>query len=201
MLRTAAVHLIEMSARYEDGLELGRRAYALTRDDAGPHQLMHVTYPLLAALYYLGRWTELDDLLEQHVAAFRTEPAVHCHFVLDGPIIGAVIALHRGDVAAAARLASMPTEAPVQSTSASAWQSFFAAVSGEPDTALALSADKMREGRTHGPQHALAVIEAHVALGDWTALRVCVAGCARRHRRQRVARPMVRSSRGNGRGR
>ena len=171
ILRTAAVHLIEMSARYEDGLELGRRAYALTREDAGPHQLMHVTYPLLAALYHLGRWAELDELLDEHVAAFRAEPAVHCHFVLDGPIIGAVIKLRQGDDAAAAELAGLAAEAPVQSTSASAWQSYFAAVSGEPETALALSADKMREGRTHGPQHALAVIEAHVALADWETLR------------------------------
>ena len=171
VLRTAAVYLIEMSARYEEGLELGRRAYALTRDDAGPHQLMHVTYPLLAGLYHLGRWTELDELLDEHVAAFRAEPAVHCHFVLDGPIIGAVIKLRQGDGAAAAHLAGLAAEAPVQSTSASAWQSFFAAVSGEPQTALALSSDKMREGRTHGPQHALAVIEANVALADWDALR------------------------------
>ena len=171
ILRTAAVHLIEMSARYEDGLELGRRAYALTREDAGPHQLMHVTYPLLAALYHLGRWAELGELLDEHVAAFRTEPAVHCHFVLDGPVIGAIIKLRQGDGTTAAQLAGLAVEAPVQSTSASAWQSFFAAVSGDPQTALALSADKMREGRTHGPQHTLAVIEAHVALADWDALR------------------------------
>ena len=171
VLRTAAVHLIEMSARYEDGLELGRRAYALTRDDAGPHQLMHVTYPLIAALYHLGRWAELDEFLDEHVAAFRAEPAVHCHFVLDGPIIGAVITMRRGDSGTAARLAGLASEAPIQSTSASAWQSFFAAVSGDPENALAMSTEKMREGRTHGPQHALAVIEAHVALADWDALR------------------------------
>ena len=171
VLRTAAVHLIEMSARFEDGLALARRAYALTRDDAGPHQLMHVTYPVLAALYHLGRWAELDELLEEHVAAFRVEPAVHCHFVLDGPIIGAVIKLRQGDETTAARLAGLAAEAPVQSTSTSAWQSYFAAVSGKPASAVALSADKMREGRTHGPQHALAVIEAYVALADWDALR------------------------------
>jgi hypothetical protein len=132
---------------------------------------MHVTYPLLAALYHLGRWAELDELLDEHVAAFRAEPAVHCHFVLDGPIIGAVIKLRQGDSTAAVRLAGLAAEAPVRSTSASAWQSFFAAVSGEPKTTLALSADKMSEGRTHGPQHALAVVEAHVALADWDALR------------------------------
>jgi DNA-binding SARP family transcriptional activator len=171
VLRTAAVHLIEMSARFDDGLELARRAYALARDDAGPHQLMHVTYPLLAALCHLGRWNELEELLGEHVAAFRAEPAVHCHFVLDGPIIGAVIKLRRGDTIAAAQLASLVNDAPVQSTSASAWQSFYAALSGDPKTALALSSEKMREGRTHGPQHALAVLEAHVALADWDGLR------------------------------
>jgi DNA-binding SARP family transcriptional activator/tetratricopeptide (TPR) repeat protein len=174
ILRTAAVHFIDMSARYEDGLELAWRAYALTRDDAGPHQLMHVTYPLLAALYHLGRWSELDPLLDEHVAAFRAEPASHCHFVRDGPIIGAVVHCRRGDLTAAGRLARLVREARWDPTSASAWQSFLAAVSGEPATAIALSADKVREGRTYGPQHELAVLEAEVALRDWSTVRAAL---------------------------
>jgi tetratricopeptide (TPR) repeat protein len=168
------VHLIDMSARFEDGLELAWRAYALTRDDAGPHQLMHVTYPLLAALYHLGRWSELDTLLDEHVQAFRAEPALHCHFVRDGPIIGAVVHYRRGDRTAAGQLARLVREAPVDPGSASAWQSFFAAISGEPATALTLSAKKMREGRTYGPQHELAVLEAEVALGDWDKVRAAL---------------------------
>jgi tetratricopeptide (TPR) repeat protein len=174
ILRTAAVHLIDMSGRFEHGLELAWRAYALTRDDAGPHQLMHVTYPLLAALYHLGRWRELDALLDEHVTAFRAEPAIHCHFVRDGPMIGAVVQCRRGDLTAARQLAGLVRDAAVDTASASAWQSFFAAISGEPATAIALSEHKMREGRTYGPQHQLAVLEAKVALADWDKVRAAL---------------------------
>jgi DNA-binding SARP family transcriptional activator len=171
ILRTAAVHLIDLRARYEDGLEQAWRAYALTRDGAGPHQLMHVTYPLLAALYHLGRWSELDTLLDEHVTAFRTEPATHCHFVRDGPLIGAVVLARRGNLAAAGDLADLVIAASVDAASASAWQSFYEAVSGSPAIAVALSRDKMREGRMHGPQHVLAVLEAELAAENWDAVR------------------------------
>jgi tetratricopeptide (TPR) repeat protein len=170
ILRTAAVHLIDLSAQYPDGLALARRAYALTRDEAGPHQLMHVTYPLLAALYHLGRWDEMDALLHEHVSAFRTEPAIHCHFVRDGPLIGAVVLRQRGDVDAARQLAALVRDTSVVTSSASAWQSFFAAINDEPHTAIALSARKMLEGRIYGPQHHLAVLEARAALEDWDAV-------------------------------
>jgi DNA-binding SARP family transcriptional activator len=171
ILRTAAVHLIDMRAEYEYGLELAWRAYALTRDGAGPHQLMHVTYPLLSGLYHLGRWSELDPLLAEHVSAFRDEPAIHCHFVRDGPIIGAVVERARGNISAAGLLADLVSDSSADAASASAWQSFLAAVSGEPRTAIALSTKKMREGRTYGPQHELAVLEAQTVLGQWSAVR------------------------------
>ncbi len=171
ILRTAAVHYIDVSARYENGLALARRAYALTRDGAGPHQLMHVTYPLLAGLYHLGRWSELDALLDEHVRAFRAEPSTHCHFVRDGPLIGAVVEIRRGNLAAARQLDDLVAGASADEVSASAWQSYFAAVSGAPAMAIALSREKMREGRVYGPQHELAVLEAQVTMGDWEAVR------------------------------
>ena len=57
-LRTAAVVKITIKGDFGTGLELARRCHALTRD-AVAHQRMHVTWPLLAALYHLGRWEEM----------------------------------------------------------------------------------------------------------------------------------------------
>jgi len=54
--------------------------------------------------------------------------------------------------------------------SASAWQARLALATGDPGTAREISEGKAREGRMYGPQHALTLLEALVALADWTAL-------------------------------
>jgi tetratricopeptide (TPR) repeat protein len=54
--------------------------------------------------------------------------------------------------------------------SASAWQAFYATANGDPETARQLSADKAQEPQLYGPQHALALLEALVALEDWPSV-------------------------------
>jgi hypothetical protein len=82
LLRKAAVAAITIGGGFAEGAELARRAHALSTG-ADPHQRMHATWPLLAALYHLGRWDELPPLVEEHAAAFRQNPAVECQFVRD----------------------------------------------------------------------------------------------------------------------
>ena len=91
-LRRHAVHLNEIAGEFEDTHWQGRRSRALTSDQH-LHQVMHADFPILAALFHLGRWEELLPVLEEHVAAFRLEPAMDCQLVRDGPAIGAA-ALH-----------------------------------------------------------------------------------------------------------
>ncbi|HET9555557.1 MAG TPA: hypothetical protein VFS70_00340, partial [Actinomycetota bacterium] len=57
ILRTASVLTVTISAQFEEGLAFARRSHELSVD-ASPHQLMHATWPEMAALYHLGRWTE-----------------------------------------------------------------------------------------------------------------------------------------------
>ena len=76
-VRTAAVHAIHIEAVYEKGLELGRRARALS-EGAEPHQRMHALYPIIVALYRLGRWDELAVVVDEHAAVYvraRRPPA------------------------------------------------------------------------------------------------------------------------------
>jgi DNA-binding SARP family transcriptional activator len=169
ILRRVAVNRINIRARFEDALEPARRCYELSAD-SNPHQLMHATWALMASLYHLGRWDEVLTLLDEHLEAFRADPAVECQFVRDGPVIGATVLAHRGRLGEARELAGLVPNPVAEPESASAWQSLAAAALGDPESARAISAEKALEGRTYGPQHALALLEGLVALEDWAAL-------------------------------
>jgi hypothetical protein len=73
ILRTASVLTITISAQFQEGLTLARRSHELSVD-ASPHQLMHATWPEMAALHHLGRWWELPPIVDEHVAAFTRDP-------------------------------------------------------------------------------------------------------------------------------
>ena len=168
-LRTAAVLKITIEADFETGLELARRCHALARD-AVAHQRMHVTWPLLAALYHLGRWEEMFPVVSEHMAAYAEEPAAECHFVRDGPLIGATALAHLGEMDQARSLAAVPGDAAADPAAASAWQAWYLVASGDPGAARAIAGPKALEGRYYGPQHAMALVEALAALEDWSAL-------------------------------
>jgi hypothetical protein len=169
-LRTAAVLTIIIKADLQTGLDLARRCYALARD-AAAHQRMHVTWPLLAALYHLGRWDEMVPITEEHMAAYAKEPAVECHFVRDGPLIAASALAHMGQMDQARSLAAVPGDPAARPSTATAWQAWYLVASGEPEAARAIAGPKALEGRSYGPQHAMALIEALVALEDWRELQ------------------------------
>ena len=168
-LRTAAVLKITIKGDFETGLELARRCHALARD-AVAHQRMHVTWPLLAALYHLGRWDEMFPIAEEHMAAYAKEPATECHFVRDGPLIAASALAHMGEMNQARSLAAVPDNPATDPDTASAWQAWYLVASGDPAAARAIAGPKALEGRSYGPQHAMAFVEALVALEDWRTL-------------------------------
>ncbi len=178
-VRRAAVALMTVEGKYDEGLELARRSLELSRDTSA-HQLMHGTFPVMLALYELGRSAEVAPLLAEHVAAFQSDPAIECDFVRDGPILGAVVAVQAGDMQRAAELAALvgdPFADPERST---AWQSKLAVAMGRPADARRLSAGKVLEGTSFGPEHARVMLDALVALRDWPALEQLIP-VARRH--------------------
>lgn len=172
-IRKLAIHLINVRADFEQGLELGWRSRNLlgASGASGPHQVMHTLWPILTSLFYLGRWDDLLAPLEQHIEAFRAEPATECQFVRDGPAIGAATLTLLGRPADASELAALLGDPLLDRDSASAWQARQASIGGDPTTARAISHDKALEGRGFGPQHAFALLEALSALGDWDAAR------------------------------
>jgi DNA-binding SARP family transcriptional activator len=167
IVRTAAANAIMISARFSEALDLARRAHALSVG-ANPHQRMHATWPMISALYHLGRWDEALAVVDEHAEAFRQDPAAGCSFVRDGPIIGAAILAHRGEPDRARALAAL-VGPPTNLATASAWQARYATASGDPGTARWISEDKARERRLYGQQHLVVLLEALEALEDWPA--------------------------------
>ena len=170
-LRKRADLAIEMEARFEAGVELARRSYELVRDEPNPHQLMHSTYCLIAGLFRLGRWDEMRDVLDEHVAAFRQDPAVHCRSVADGLVIGAVALALQGHPDAAAGMAALAGDPRASLDTASAWQARFALIRGDARLAVAISEGKALEQGTFSPQHAAVLLDALVELEDWDGVR------------------------------
>jgi DNA-binding SARP family transcriptional activator len=168
-LRTAAVLTITIKGDFETGLELARRCHALARD-AVAHQRMHVTWPLLASLYHLGRWDEMFPIAQEHMAAYAQEPAAECQFVRDGPLIAASALAHMGRMEQARSLAAVHAGPAIDPDTASDWQAWYLVASGDPAAARAIAGPKALEGRSFGPQHAMVLVEALAALEDWSAL-------------------------------
>jgi len=168
-LRTAAVLTITIKADFETGLELARRCHALA-PDAVPHQRMHITWPLLAALYHLGRWDEMFPIVDEHMAAYAQEPAADCLFVRDGPLIAASALAHMGEMDQARSLAAVPGDPTADPPTASDWQAWYLVASGDPAAARVIAGPKALEGRSYGSQYAVVLVEALVALEDWSAL-------------------------------
>ena len=168
VLRDVAVVTMGIEGRYEEGLELGRRALALSQD-SNPHQLMHATSAILEALYNLGHWDELQGILDEHLRGFAEDPAIECQFVRDGPVIGAMVLVHRGSLPDAQGLADLLPD-PLQDQGASAWQARLAVAMGQPETARHISQERALKRQTYGPHHALALVEALLALADWDSL-------------------------------
>jgi hypothetical protein len=131
---------------------------------------MHVTWPLLAALYHLGRWDEMFPIVDEHMTAYALEPAAECLFVRDGPLIAASALAHMGQMEQARSLAAIPGDPAAHPDTASDWQAWYLVASGDPEAARAIAGPKALEGTSYGSQYAMVLVEALVALEDWKAL-------------------------------
>ncbi|HVS49303.1 MAG TPA: adenylate/guanylate cyclase domain-containing protein, partial [Candidatus Dormibacteraeota bacterium] len=168
-VRRAAVATMSVAGQYEKGLDLAMRSLRLSRD-TNPHQIMHGTFPVLQALYELGRWDEIGPILEEHLQSFAQDPAVECEFVRDGPVLGAFVAAKSGDLTRARELAGLLDDPMKDVDGASAWQARLAVALGEPDQGRRISNGKAFENRMYGPEHARSLLEALCALEGWDAV-------------------------------
>ena len=101
-----AIWARDVAGEPERGLDLGMRGYELAKD-LSAHDLMHATGFVIPTLLQLGRWRELDPILDAHVAAFAEEADSTCELLHAGVLAGATRAALGGDAAQARELGDL----------------------------------------------------------------------------------------------
>lgn len=160
---------------HERALHHARTSYALSRDLA-PHDRLHGTYFVMAALEPLARWADLEPFLDEHLRLLTgPEAEMSCPYIQSGPLIGALAAARRGELDRARELAAGVRLDLDQPGNTVAWRALVAVELGEPETARTLAAHLVARARRPGPEEIpldlLAMVEALQAAGDFDALR------------------------------
>jgi hypothetical protein len=169
-LIVAAVH-----GDNDRALDHALTSYALSRDLA-PHDRLHGTYFVVAALEQLGRWDEIEPYLAEHLAVLHgPETEMSCPYIRGGPLIGALAAAHRGDAVRARELAAAVALDLDHPGNPEALHGLLAVELGDPATGRALAEHLLQRDRRPGPEEvpleAQVEVEALQALGDFDALR------------------------------
>jgi hypothetical protein len=136
---------------------------------------MHATYFVMAALYRLGRWSEIPPLVAEHLAAFTEETVdMNCPYTRGGPAVGALVLERLGNEDAAREAQSRIVPNDNQPGIVEAWMAERELLTGRPDKAREIAERTLAFGRgpsIEEPPYELAVlVEALAALADWTAL-------------------------------
>jgi len=169
-----AIWARDVAGQPERALALGMRAFDIARD-LSPHDLMHATGFVIPALYQLGRWLELDPVLDEHVAAFADEADATCELLHGGILAGATRFAQGGDLEKAGELAVMaPTFAstdPLWAGYADGWRARLRVAVGDARGGLEQARAVFAWAPAWPRLHAAAiVIEALSAAGDHDGL-------------------------------
>jgi class 3 adenylate cyclase/tetratricopeptide (TPR) repeat protein len=163
--------LKDLAGRYEDALELAMASYEIAKDRS-LHELMHATYLAIYTTYLLGRWDELVPFLDEHVQAFENESEVSCFAVRGGPLLGALMLMHRGDVRKATELEELVHPKAERATRAEGVRALVALAAGDTTRALSLAEMALSSGpEWQAPEARWAKVEDLRALREWDRLR------------------------------
>jgi tetratricopeptide (TPR) repeat protein len=171
----AGLLVSDVRGEYAQALEHALRSYESART-LSPHDRLHATYLVMACLEHLGRWSELDPYLEEHLTLRQgPEREMSCPYIRSGPLIGALALARRGDPEWAREVAASVTVDLDHPGNAEALRGRLAIELGHPEDARELAELLVRRGRRPGPEElpyeSLVLVEALLALGDHDALR------------------------------
>jgi hypothetical protein len=157
-------------ADYDRALEVARRAYELGRG-LSVHEMMHGTVGMMVPLYRLGRWAEIDPLLDEHLSLYAEEADRKCSSIRGGLALGAVLKAQRGQTDAAAELIDKVGDLSEDPTLADAIAIEGYLALGRDDVARRVAAWLTPE-RLGSPSHrtlaiVAAAVEVGMALQDW----------------------------------
>ncbi|HEU4347923.1 MAG TPA: AAA family ATPase, partial [Actinoplanes sp.] len=170
----ASLFIADIRGDYEQALAQARTSYAVARE-LFPHDRMHGTYLVMACLEQLGRWSEIDPYLDEHIRLLDgPEAAASCPYIRGGPLVGALALARAGEVERARELAErtpMNLEHPAQ---AEVVRARLAVELGDTGTGRELAERLVRIGRRPAPEEipheVLALVEALQAQADHDAL-------------------------------
>jgi class 3 adenylate cyclase/DNA-binding winged helix-turn-helix (wHTH) protein len=166
-----AIFLMEIAGEFADHLATAERAVEVARG-LTPHEVMHGTHTLLDARYHLGHWSELDPVLEEHLAALAKEPLIGCPYVRGGPLFGALALTHQGRLERADELAATLTPDLDAPKLPEALLARYLVARGDAQAGRELAEQIV--GRAvfaeENVYEILAMLDALVALADWDAL-------------------------------
>jgi tetratricopeptide (TPR) repeat protein len=166
--------LMDIGGDFERALALARDTREQSTHESA-HERMHATYFVMAALYRLGRWSEIPPLVAEHLAAFTEETVdMNCPYTRGGPAVGALVLERLGNEDAAREAQSRIVPNDNQPGIVEAWMAERELLTGRPDKAREIAERTLAFGRgpsIEEPPYELAVlVEALAALADWTAL-------------------------------
>jgi class 3 adenylate cyclase/tetratricopeptide (TPR) repeat protein len=160
-------------------VELAEEGYRLARGTSD-HELMHSTAGYLRALFAIGRWSEIQPVIEEHMAAHANESTMSCPEVQFGPPFAARFYRLTGDAdrerAAAALLdvaGSLARGAapPVWGPFVESQLAEYLLVAGRADDAMALMEPVVRDVPSRRLRHlAPSYVEILADLGRWDEL-------------------------------
>ena len=165
-----AIWARDVAGDAERALDLGMRAHALARA-LSLHDLMHATGFVIPALFQMGRWRELDPVLDEHVAAFTEETEATCELLHAGVVAGAARRALSGDLSRAQELVALAppfaSTDPLWAGYADGWRARFEVAVGDAGAGLQRARTVFASAPTWPRLHAASVIiEALTALGD-----------------------------------
>ena len=171
----AALIISAVRGDYHLALEHALRSYEWAAT-LSPHDRLHGTGLVLTCLEQLGRWSEVDPYLDEHLR-LRQGPvaAMSCPYIRSGPLLGALALARRGEPERARSVAATVVPDLSQPGNAEAVRARLSVELGDPAAARELAGRLTVMGRRPGPEEipheALAMVEALEALGDHAALR------------------------------
>jgi tetratricopeptide (TPR) repeat protein len=173
ILLNASSAEFDLAGDHEQGRALALRLYEVAKG-LSPHELMHATASLIVLAYWSGRWGDIPALLSEHLKALNSETEQVCGYRSLGPAVAALVEVARGDTQAAKEHLALVSMTPKQAIIGRAAGAEVLVRLGRAEEARDL-ARQLREEDDRMYWPLLALMEALVALEDWTSLEEVLA--------------------------
>jgi tetratricopeptide (TPR) repeat protein len=170
----ASLYVAGIRGDHERALAHARRSHAVAQE-LFPHDRMHGTFFVMTHLERLGRWSEIEPYLAEHLQLLGgPEHNASCPYIRGGPLVAALALARLGDVGRARELAEQSPVHLDHPSQAEVVRAQLAIELGDPGAGRDLAERLVRLGRGPSPEEipheTLALVEALEAQADHDAL-------------------------------